>query len=84
MKTPCLFLIAIVTALFSCVNNNTSHNQKDNELAETLLVSEFNPKSIYKIPRSHIAKPKYPVIDIHSHAYPKTEEQVGAVGETYG
>lgn len=77
MKTTCLFLIAILTALFSCVNNNTSDNQKDNELPETLLVSEFNPKSIYKIPRSHIDKPKYPVIDIHSHAYPKTEEEVG-------
>ncbi len=34
-----------------------------------LKLKDYRPKSIYKIPVSEISKAKYPVIDMHSHAY---------------
>lgn len=34
-------------------------------------LSEFKPKSIFKIPITKIGQAKYPVIDFHSHDYPK-------------
>jgi predicted TIM-barrel fold metal-dependent hydrolase len=41
-------------------------------LPETLLLKDYRPTSIYKIPVTEIAKAKFPVIDMHSHPYAKT------------
>lgn len=38
-----------------------------------LLLKNYRPQSIYKIPVTKIEKAKYPVIDMHSHAYAKTK-----------
>ncbi|MBI4875460.1 MAG: amidohydrolase family protein [Acidobacteria bacterium] len=46
------------------------------ESPETLLLKDYRPKSIYKIPKTEVQKAKYPVIDVHSHAYARTPEQV--------
>jgi predicted TIM-barrel fold metal-dependent hydrolase len=43
---------------------------------ETLLLKDFHPKSVYKVPQTKIDKAKYPVIDMHTHNYAKTPEQV--------
>jgi predicted TIM-barrel fold metal-dependent hydrolase len=43
---------------------------------ENLLLKNYRPKSIYKIPVTEVQKAKYPAIDMHSHAYPETPEQV--------
>ena len=43
---------------------------------ETLLLKDYRPKSIYKIPVTEIAKAKFPVIDMHSHPYAKTEAEI--------
>lgn len=43
---------------------------------ENLLLKDFEPASIYKIPVTRIAKAKYPVVDFHTHPYPKTEAQL--------
>ncbi|MCF7827199.1 MAG: amidohydrolase family protein [Candidatus Marinimicrobia bacterium] len=40
---------------------------------EGLLLKDYRPVSIYKIPHTEIAKAKYPVIDMHSHAYALSE-----------
>ncbi|MEJ2635602.1 MAG: amidohydrolase family protein [Calditrichia bacterium] len=36
---------------------------------DNLLLKNYRPKSIYKVPVTHIAKAKYAVIDMHSHPY---------------
>ena len=41
-----------------------------------LLLKNYRPRAIYKIPVTTISKAKYPVIDMHSHPYAKTEEQI--------
>ena len=43
---------------------------------ETLLLKDYRPKSIYKIPVTQIAKAKFPVIDMHSHPYAKTAAEI--------
>ena len=43
---------------------------------ETLLLKDYRPKSIYKIPVTQIDKAKYPIIDMHSHPYAETAEQI--------
>ncbi len=43
---------------------------------ETILLKDYRPKSIYKIPVTEIARAKFPVIDMHSHPYAKTAPQI--------
>ncbi|HTW57956.1 MAG TPA: amidohydrolase family protein [Terriglobales bacterium] len=43
---------------------------------ETLLLKDYRPQSIYKIPVTTIAKAKYPIVDMHSHPYAKTARQI--------
>jgi predicted TIM-barrel fold metal-dependent hydrolase len=41
-----------------------------------LKLKNYKPESIYKIPITNIEKAKFPVIDVHSHDYMKTDEDV--------
>jgi predicted TIM-barrel fold metal-dependent hydrolase len=41
--------------------------------ADTLLLKNYRPVSIYNIPVTQVDKAAYPVIDVHSHDYPKTD-----------
>jgi uncharacterized protein len=43
---------------------------------DTLLLKDYRPKSIYKIPVTAIAKAKFPIIDMHSHPYVKTAREI--------
>ncbi len=43
---------------------------------ETLLLKDYRPQSIYKIPVTEIAKAKFPIIDMHSHPYAKTAVEI--------
>ena len=41
-----------------------------------LKLKDYRPVSIYKVPATKIKKAKYPVIDFHSHDYPKTSAEL--------
>jgi uncharacterized protein len=43
---------------------------------DTILLKDYRPKSIYKIPVTQIDKAKFPIIDMHSHPYAKTPQQI--------
>ena len=43
---------------------------------QNLLLKNYRPKSIYKVPVTHITKAKYSVIDMHSHAYARGPEAI--------
>ena len=45
---------------------------------ETILLKDYRPKSIYKIPVTEIVKAKFPIIDMHSHPYAKTAQEIEA------
>jgi uncharacterized protein len=43
---------------------------------ESILLKDYRPVSIYKIPVTQIDKAKHPIIDMHSHPYAKTSQQI--------
>jgi uncharacterized protein len=45
---------------------------------ETILLKDYRPKSIFKIPLTEIGRAKFPIIDMHSHPYAKTASEIDA------
>lgn len=62
-------LLIITVMLFS-------FNLEAQTSPENLLLKNFRPRSIYNVPVSKITRAKYPVIDVHSHPYAATQEDV--------
>jgi len=54
----------------------TSVSAGEQASPETLLLKDFRPKSVYRIPETVVQKAKYPAIDMHAHVYAKTPEQI--------
>ena len=46
---------------------------------EKLLLKDYYPKSVFKIPITEIKKAKFPIIDVHYHARVKSPEDVDAM-----
>ncbi len=57
---------------------SSSDAKKETEQAspETILLKDYRPRSLYKIPISEVSRGKFPIIDMHSHAYAKTPEEI--------
>jgi predicted TIM-barrel fold metal-dependent hydrolase len=64
-----LFLI-----FFTVLSGISPHTFCQN--ANDLKLKDFRPVSIYKIPQTKVSKAKYPIIDFHSHDYPKSNDAV--------
>jgi uncharacterized protein len=45
---------------------------------DQLLLKDFKPRSIYRVPASKVERARFPVIDMHTHDNAKTDEQVAA------
>jgi len=43
---------------------------------DQILLKDFTPVSLHKVPVTNVARARYPIIDMHSHAYAKTPEDV--------
>jgi len=69
-----LALLAALSFAVACSSQLAA--AKDSSSPEELLLKDYRPKSIYKIPRTVVEKAKYPVIDMHAHAYAETPEQI--------
>ena len=48
----------------------------DKATPDTLLLKDFRPNSIYNIPKTHVTRARFPVLDVHSHVYAKTPARV--------
>ena len=66
-KLLILLIAFIVQGQFS-----PCHSQNPPELK----LKDFRPKSIYKVPVTIIKKAKFPAVDMHSHDFAKTPEEV--------
>ncbi len=71
MKNKMWFL-KICTTIF-LISAITSYSQTD---ADQILLKNYRPKNIYKVPVSNIQKAKYPIIDMHSHPYAESPEEI--------
>ena len=45
---------------------------------DTLLLRDYRPVNVNNIPVTYVEKAKYPVIDMHSHDYVQSPEEVEA------
>ncbi len=70
LKNLLTYILVIFTSLFG-TNKLYSQSTPDN-----LLLKNYRPKSIYKVPVTNIAKAKFPVIDMHSHPYAESLDEV--------
>lgn len=61
-----------LSALILTFISITCFGQSPNELK----LKNYRPQSIYKIPINKIPKAKYPAIDVHSHAYAKSDTDI--------
>ncbi|MDB6036306.1 MAG: putative metal-dependent hydrolase, TIM-barrel fold [Verrucomicrobiales bacterium] len=43
---------------------------------DQILLKDYQPRSIYKIPQTRVEKARYPVIDVHTHVYATNDVQV--------
>ena len=59
-------------------HSGTSDAKKGPEEAspETILLKDYRPRSLHKVPITEVPKAKFPIIDMHSHAYAKTPEEI--------
>jgi uncharacterized protein len=53
----------------------TAHPEKPAS-PETLLLKDYRPQAIYKVPVTHVDRAKFPIIDMHSHPYAKTAAEI--------
>lgn len=72
MKKHCLPTL-ILLSIFQFYSLVTIAQNVDN-----LKLKDYRPVSIYKVPQTKIERAKFPVIDFHSHDYPKSDAEVDA------
>jgi uncharacterized protein len=58
-------------------SSSDAKKEPEQASAETILLKDYRPISLYKIPVSEVPRAKFPIIDMHSHAYAKTTEEIG-------
>lgn len=68
MRNSNVIMVVIVLSMYGM----TGHTQNPNDIR----LSNYRPKSIYKIPITNTPKAKYPVIDMHSHTYARSEAEL--------
>lgn len=69
----------VAVTLFSCTGNQDTApagNTAGENTVENLLLSDYRPQSIYEIPSTTIAKAAFNVIDMHSHDYAQSQEEI--------
>ncbi|MEK6781901.1 MAG: amidohydrolase family protein [Bacteroidota bacterium] len=62
--------VTIIVVIVLFMGGITGHAQNPNDIK----LSDYRPKSIYRIPETKVRKARYPVIDMHSHNYAATEK----------
>ncbi len=75
MRNFSILLILFSILILNC-NNQQNGKPTAQQNPETLLLKNYNPKSIYRIPKTEISKARYPIIDIHSHPYAQSERAI--------
>ncbi len=74
MHTSLLMLSSLTFLLFAV--HLDAQEKMPTTMPDDLRLKDYQPKAIHKVPVTTITKGKYPVIDMHSHPYLKTEEDV--------
>jgi uncharacterized protein len=68
MYIPHLTLV-VTACLFLSLNSSAQD-------VNNLKLKNYRPVSIYKVPVTNVVKAKYPAIDMHTHVYGKTDQEI--------
>ncbi|HZP84587.1 MAG TPA: amidohydrolase family protein [Chthonomonadaceae bacterium] len=71
-----VLLLAVAASSPTAGQNGGEAAQETGTPPDRLLLKDYRPRSIYKIPQTHVERARFPVIDMHSHPYARTPEQV--------
>lgn len=69
MKTTKIIYVILIFTVFSTYNFAQTSPDK-------LLLKDYRPISIYNVPKTKVTHAKFPVIDIHSHPYANSKEEL--------
>jgi len=78
MKKISFFISVFILLNGICLAQDSSGDPP----AESLLLKNYRPESLYKVHDYKADKPKFSTIDMHSHAYPQSETDIKAWVET--
>jgi predicted TIM-barrel fold metal-dependent hydrolase len=67
-----LFVTVIAGAIAASAGRAASAETSPDQV----LLKDYRPKSIYRIPETRVEKARYPAIDVHSHNYARTDADV--------
>src|SRR5690606_21566406 len=77
MKNTSYFLCLVIVVYFQATAPGTAQQYPPvGGDVEQLLLKDYRPKSLYKNNETRIEKAKYPVIDMHSHPYARSEAEL--------
>jgi predicted TIM-barrel fold metal-dependent hydrolase len=65
-----MFMVSLLSGILILNSSLSAQNTDD------LMLKNYRPVSIYKIPITYVTKAAYPVIDMHSHDYAKTDAEL--------
>ena len=68
--------LALPASTFAAEEKKSSPTTEAAPNPKTILLKDYRPVSIYKVPVTRIDKAKFPIIDMHSHPYPKTDAEI--------
>ncbi len=68
--------LALPASTFAAEEKKSSSANAAAPNPKTILLKDYRPQSIFKVPVTQIPKAKFPIIDMHSHPYPKTDAEI--------
>lgn len=68
-------LAAGFTPVWDMSQEGTSQAKTDSS-PEQILLKDYRPKSLHKVPITEVRKARFPIIDMHSHAYANTPQEI--------
>lgn len=68
--------LALPTSTFAAEEKKPTPPSASAPNPKTILLKDYRPQSIFKVPVTQINKAKFPIIDMHSHPYPKSEAEI--------
>jgi predicted TIM-barrel fold metal-dependent hydrolase len=69
-------VLPVASLILPVLGRDVAQAQPPATAADQILLKDFKPGSIHKVPVTDVRKARYSAIDMHSHAYAKTPEDV--------
>jgi len=73
-RRTCLLVSGLVVLMLAWTAISVSAQEKP--APETLLLKDYRPQSVYKVPETAVPKARVPAIDMHAHVYADTPQRI--------